>query len=200
MAPTAELGGQPGLDDLFGQVHPDQPGAQGQHVGIVVLPAVDGRGVIVGHPGPHARHFVGHNAAADPGAVDHDAHARPCRRLTRAADGVRKIGIVHCLFAVGAGIDDFETQRGQVRFEDLLQLEAAVVRSNCDHFFGSCLCFNFLIFWRCRRQRCRLWRRQRCRSLSGQTHGLVDHSPYDFLDFLILSPGQRGPTFFVFIQ
>ena len=118
VAPAAERGREPGLHDLPGKIHPDQSGSQCQHVRVVVLAAVDGRGIVVGHAGAHSGDLVGHDAAADSGAVDDDA-APGAARAHQVRDRMGKVGIIHGFLAVSAHIDDIKTHRRQICFEHL---------------------------------------------------------------------------------
>ncbi len=53
---------QPAFDDLLGQAGANQSSAQRQHVGVVMLAAIDGGSLIVAHGCAHARHLVGSHA------------------------------------------------------------------------------------------------------------------------------------------
>src|SRR5690606_22062270 len=73
VAIAAEVGGQPGLHNLLGQIGADEPGAQGEDVGVVVFPAVNGRCLVITHRRTYAGDFVGRHAAANTCPVDDNA-------------------------------------------------------------------------------------------------------------------------------
>ena len=73
MTPTGKIRIQPGLYNLAGQTWANQPSAQRQHVGIVVLAAIGGCGLVVTKASAHAWHLVGRHARADARAVHDNA-------------------------------------------------------------------------------------------------------------------------------
>ena len=119
--------GSPAIfDDLPGERLTDQPGPEGEDVGVVVLPAVAGGRDVVAQGRPHPGHLVGHHRRADPGPVDHDPlGALPRGHLLGHREG--KVGIVDRLGGVGAAVDHPPALLAQAEGEPLLQPEPAVV-------------------------------------------------------------------------
>ena len=127
----APRGGEEGVDDLEGQPLADHPGAEGQHVGVVVLARVAGHRGVVGVRRAHAGDLVGGHRGADAGAVDDDA-ARAGAGRDQAGDDVGEVRVVHGVGAVRAAVRDAEALVGEVLRDDGLEGEAAVVRADGD--------------------------------------------------------------------
>jgi len=77
--------------------------------------------------------LVRDDAASDAGPVDHDP-APGLARTDQLGDRHSQIGIIHRFLAVSAHIVDAKTQHVQLGFEDFLELKAAVVRTDRNHF------------------------------------------------------------------
>ena len=127
----APRGGEERVGDLEGQALADHPGAEGQHVGVVVLAGVAGHRGVVGVGGADARDLVGGHRGADAGAVDDDPGRAGAGR-DQAGDDVGEVRVVHGVRAVGAAVGDGEALLAQVLDEDGLEGEAAVVRADGD--------------------------------------------------------------------
>ncbi len=141
MPASAEFGGEPGFEDLFGQGFADQPGAQGEQVGVIVLAGIGGGGEVIAHAGAHAGDLVGGHAGADPGPVDHDP-AEGFTRRNQFGNRPGKIGVIHRGGGIGAAVDDRVAQLGEIGFEGFLEGETAVISADGDRFFvregGGC--------------------------------------------------------------
>src|SRR6266511_86238 len=103
-----EFSGQPGFDNLLGEVQADQTRAQSQHICIVMLTAIHRGRVIIRHSRPHARDFVRDNAASYACAIDHDA-SPGFSRTNQLSDSMSEIRIVHRILAIRTYIIDFDT-------------------------------------------------------------------------------------------
>ena len=93
VAAAFELGVEEDPRDLLGQLGRDDPRADREHVGVVVL-ARHARGVeIVAERGARAVHLVGRDLLALAAAAEHDADDRRRRRTTARADrrAVRRV-------------------------------------------------------------------------------------------------------------
>src|SRR3990172_6005274 len=129
LVPPAPKGrAEPGLDDLLGEVDADQPGAQGEHVGVVVLAAVDGGRVVITQRSAHARHFVRRYRAADARAIHEDA-APSLARADQAGDSVGEVGVIHRLGRVCAAVNHRVAQCGYKFLQRFFEREAAVIRA-----------------------------------------------------------------------
>ena len=86
-------GGQKDVEDFNGQFRRGGSGAQAENVGVVVLAAERGHGLVEHQGGPRAGDFVGGNADADPGGADQQAKlASSGRHLL--PHGVAEFGVV----------------------------------------------------------------------------------------------------------
>ena len=97
--------GQERLHDLLGLLEIGLPGAQRQHVGVVVLAAVLRQGDIVTGRRAHPAHLVGGHRRADARAVNHDA-AIALPAGDQARDGVRNARVINSFLAVRPAILD----------------------------------------------------------------------------------------------
>jgi hypothetical protein len=97
----------------LGDAGADDPGAQRDHVGVVVGARRGGGERLGAQRAAHARHLVGGDADADAGAADDEAQGRRPRRRHRATDRGAVVGIVDRLLAVGAEVGDLVAEPAQ---------------------------------------------------------------------------------------
>ncbi len=96
-----------------------------------MLAGVGRGGDVVAHGRADATHLVRCHAAPDPGAVDHDAEARPSAgHLVRHGHG--EIRIVHGLASIRAEIRRFVPQLDEPLRDDCLERHPAVVGAERD--------------------------------------------------------------------
>ena len=127
-----------GVHYLLDQIQTQQPGTQAEHVRIVVLAGVVGRGIVVAHRRAHALHFVSCHIGANPGTVDHN----PPPSLARGnlfSDRLGKIGIIHRFLAVSTAVIGLVAILGQINDQGALQLESTMVSADGDHLTGGSL-------------------------------------------------------------
>ena len=109
---------------------------RGKHVGVVVLSAIGSGREVIAHRGPHARHFVGHDARTNTCTVDDNApvgtafghHPGNCKG---------EIRVVHGLRAVRATIYHLPPEFDQKGFQLFLEAIAAMVGAKCDGLLGE---------------------------------------------------------------
>src|SRR5271156_5299126 len=94
MTPLTELLVQPDMRDVDVLVVGANPGAEAQHIRIVMLTALAGAFKVVNDGGAHLGNLVGGNAHADSGAADQDA-AVAVAVLHQCADELRVVDIVN---------------------------------------------------------------------------------------------------------
>ena len=93
MTAAGEVGGQEHLDAFLGDFHADQPGAEREHVGVVVLACQPGAGAVMAQRGADMAVTVEGDRNADAGAADGDAASGPAL-AKRPGEGIGVIGIV----------------------------------------------------------------------------------------------------------
>src|SRR3546814_10170924 len=104
MATAGELGGKESLHTVAGGLDADQPGAERQYVGVVMLAAQPGAGGVVAQCGTAAGDPVGGDGNADTGAADGDAEAGLAGRHG-LAQGAAEIGIIDAFRAIGPEVE-----------------------------------------------------------------------------------------------
>ena len=117
---------QPLVDDLQGEALPDETGAEGEDVGVVVLAAVAGRREVVAERRPHPGHLVGGHARTDAGAVDDDAPAAHAR-ADQICHRVREVRVVDRFGADTPAVVDGAVLLSKVLDDRLFELVAAVI-------------------------------------------------------------------------
>ena len=117
--------------DLVGERLADDPGADRQHVGVVVQPRVAGRVEIVAERGADSPHLVGRDLLALAAAAQDDpAIGAPRRDLARGRRAVDRV--VHRLLGVGSDVDDLVPATSEHILEVLLEPEPGVVGTDGD--------------------------------------------------------------------
>ncbi|MBQ1372337.1 MAG: 2-isopropylmalate synthase, partial [Oscillospiraceae bacterium] len=107
-------------------------GTQRHHVGVVVLAGQAGAHVVVEQGAADAGHLIGNDGHANArGAADNALLA--FAGGDRLCGGTGKVGIVAAILAVGAKIPVRQTQLVKMLFNCFLELQCAVVTSQCNH-------------------------------------------------------------------
>ena len=134
MAAAFKVCGEPGIDDLQGQLRPNNAGAHGHHIRIVVLAAKPGAHQVRQQRAADALDLIGRDADADARRAKDDA------LFTRAAgDGpgrcCAKIRVVSAIGGIGAKILAGDAPFFQMALDSQFQVQRAVVTCKCDHSF-----------------------------------------------------------------
>jgi hypothetical protein len=127
VAAALRLGGEIGVEAAPGGGEGLQVGAEGQHVGVVVAPAVFGGVLAPGHHAAHAGHLVRRNRDAHAAAADRNAQRLRAGGDNAVADGRREVGIVDARRSAAAVVYAGVAGGGEVLDELLLELVSAVV-------------------------------------------------------------------------
>lgn len=132
VAAALEVGGQEDIHQLKGHHGGRDGGAQGHHIGVVVLPGQARAHVVVEQGAADALHFVGGDGDADArGAADDAGFTFPGSHCP--GRGGPKVGIVAAVLGVGAEILADQPLPFQMGFDRFLELQCAVVTCQCDH-------------------------------------------------------------------
>ena len=132
LVPAAlERRGEPERDDLVGQPASDDPAAEREDVGVVVLPGQPGGIEIVAECGTGPRYLVGGHLLPLAAAADDDAAIRALAH-DRARDRGANLRIVHRIAAVCPEVVDRVPEPGQHRHEMLFQRKSGMVRADRD--------------------------------------------------------------------
>src|SRR5207244_10265444 len=103
--------------------------AQGEHVRAVVFAAVSGGSFVVTHGGADARHFVGHHAGANAGAINHDSQI-----VFPAGNGecygLSEVGVVDGVGGMRAEVLVLDAELGEEAFKSLLHFKSTMIRTN----------------------------------------------------------------------
>ena len=126
VAAALELGGQEHVDDLVREAEPDDSGADGQHIGIVVLARHSCRVEAVAECRTSAADLVRGELFALAAPPEHDADVGAAvANLTGSS--CAELGIVDTLRRVGPAVDDLVAGRGQAPDQVLLEFETRMV-------------------------------------------------------------------------
>jgi len=127
-----EIGGEERVETVLGDGLADDAGAQRQHVGIVVLAAQAGGGLVVAEGGANAGGAVDGNGDADAGAAD-DAAAVGLAGGHRLGHRLAEIGIVDRGGRIlGAEIQHLVSGSTQLLGQLRLKVETSVIGADCD--------------------------------------------------------------------
>ena len=128
---AGEFGVEKGPDDHFGDFGADDPGAEAEDIGVVVLDTLGGGIHIVAEGGTNPGHFIRGHTGADAAAAQEDAAVRLLLQHG-VTDRFREIGVIHRIGGVGAQVQDFVT----AFFDDLsyfrFQRESRMITSQRD--------------------------------------------------------------------
>src|SRR5581483_5631675 len=119
VAAAGERRGEERLERLLGDRAADQPLAEADDVGVVVLARQARRGRLRHQRRAHARHLVGRHRDADARAAHRHA-ARVAQLDDFFSDGGAELGIVDRLDGVGADVDHLVAPRRQQRLQVFL--------------------------------------------------------------------------------
>ena len=137
VAAALKLGGEEGVHNPLGQIVPDDPGAQRQHIGVVVAAAQLGGQGLAAQGAADALYLVGRDGDADAGGTDDNAFFALAGGY-RLSGGAAENGVVAALGAVRAEVLAGDALGGELGLDVLLQRVAAVVRRDCNHGDSSC--------------------------------------------------------------
>ena len=130
MAIALELGGEEHVEDREGEGLAEEPAAEREDVGVVVLAREAGRGLVVTEGGPRACTLLA--AICSPWPLPPSTTPASASPRTTARAGPRRTTGSRRPPAVGAEIGDLVTALSEVGDDGLLQLEPGVVASHCD--------------------------------------------------------------------
>lgn len=132
MAAAFERGFEEGGEGVAGGFDAGEAGAEGNHVGIVVLAGKPCAEIVVDKGAAGAGDAVGGDGNADAGAADDDAEFCSARGDLFGA-GAAEIGVVDAGGGVaGAEIEDIVAGSAQVFGENGLQRIARMIRCDCN--------------------------------------------------------------------
>ena len=126
MASTGERGGEKRFDAGLGHLDPDQPRAQRDDVGVVVLAGEAGGQWLGNQRAAHRRVSVGGDRDADPAATQGNAELGLAARDGIGQD-VAEIGIIDRSLAIRAEVADLVSGLTQPRGELGLEREGGVI-------------------------------------------------------------------------
>ena len=136
VASARVLGAEKFLDDDQRLILADHSAAQGQHIGVVVLPGAPGRQQIMRQGRANAAHLVRGDGDADAGPAHQDSHWFRSRRHP-LGNRARKVRIVDRILRPGARIVDGVARVFQELLDDLLYAEAGVIGAQSDSWFDG---------------------------------------------------------------
>src|SRR6185437_4224672 len=131
VAAPLERGGQEHVEDRQGEGLGDDPGAEGAHVGVVVLAGQAGGELVGAESRPGAVDLVGGYLLPLPAPADHHPGFGPAPHHG-AGDGGADRRVVDRLDRVGPEVEDLVAPAGQKGVDRLLEQEAGVVRTDRD--------------------------------------------------------------------
>ena len=144
MAAALKGGVQPGVHNLHGQHGTHHTGAQGHHIGVVVLAGEPGGHLVREQGAADALDLVGGDGCADAGGAQHDP-AVTFPGGHRLGSGRYKIRVVAAGFPVGAKVLVGESPCFQMLLHRFLERVGAVVACNGNH--NSFLLFPVSVFF-----------------------------------------------------
>ena len=134
-APMPRLAGEASVQEranqLAGELDADDTTAEHQHVHVVVLDALVRRIGVMAQSGANPGNPVRGHRCANAAPAEQDAALGPVL-AQGSTDGLRIVGIVHRIGAVGAQVEDLAMLRGQESLHRLLQRESGMIRSYRD--------------------------------------------------------------------
>lgn len=128
---TLELGVEPGVHRVLGDLVSDESLSEAQDVRVVVLPGESCRGVIVHRRCTDAADLVGRDADADARTTHADAEVHLTAR-DRPTDRCAEVGVVDAVVSVGAQVHDLDAPLSEVGREEILQVDACVIGADGD--------------------------------------------------------------------
>ena len=128
---AGEASVQERANQLAGELDTDDTTAEHQHVHVIVLNALVRRIGVVAQSGAHPGNPVGGHRRANAAPAEQDAALGPVL-AQGSTDGLRIIGIVHGIGAVGAQVEDLAMLRGQEGFHRLLKCKSGMIRTYRD--------------------------------------------------------------------
>ena len=134
-APMPRLVGEASVQEranqLAGELDADDTTAEHQHVHVVVLDALVRRVGVMAQSGANPGNPVRGHRCAHAAPAEQDAALGPVL-AQGSTDGLRIVGIVHRIGAVGAQVEDLVMLRGQESLHRLLQRKSGMIRTYRD--------------------------------------------------------------------
>jgi len=125
MATTLKFRGQEGFDAIDRHLHPDDPGAERQNIGVIMQPGQTRHRRIGAKGGAHCLVPVGGNRNPDPGPADDDP-SRGIAFCNSGTHGLAEFGIIYGIFCVRPEIEPLHPV-GKMRLQGFLEIKARMV-------------------------------------------------------------------------